>query len=384
MAMFHRPSVDIAANRGKPCSMPHRSPGFTALCLAAAIAPICAYGHGRSSSAVAADVTPKGAIISIDAVVLDLMQIGDVNMRDWRALSQAEREQNLHAFAETMVGRFRLVQDGNRMLQPEIVKVEMPDFATPIMRRLGLDQQSIPVSIGYTFTQPPASLTFWHNFAGDPEAEPIYAQFLIRRNDNMVMLPTELGPGFLVTFPFDWETEPVPLAHRRSLRDAACGWQNRPANARLEVGATRVSWTVYVTTDALFTGDPQAPKPDPNTPHGREWSGLRDFLRDHLSLQVDGRSAAADAMALRVYPQSAMALGHDRRQPAERPFGALVEIELSMTVEREPAQIDAVWSWYKAEIPMLYCEVLHPREALHFSFLTPQSPALQWRKHVDN
>lgn len=330
-----------------------------------------ALGHGRNSTAIGADVAESGAVVRIDAVVIDLLLVGGVSLREWRELNAEERGQLLDKSARLMAGRFRLNAE-ERVLDPLSVEVDIPDLASPVMRRIGLDQQSVPIVLRYNFDSPPSMLTFWQNFDAGNSTEPIYAQLLIRRSGNMVMLPAELGKGFPVSFPFDWAREPQPLAHRRSLQSAACNWQNRPANGRLEVSEKEVRWTVYVSLEAMLAGS--------DIKIGDDWVQLREQLESMLYLKINGTKIRSGITALRVYPLSAHALMHDRRLDPGESIEGMVEIEVLAEAGAFPDQVEVGWLLYNESIPLLYSEIWENGDVVEFDILNAERTAHHWSR----
>lgn len=354
-------------------------------------------GHGRINSTVAADVREDGVTVRIDMASIDLIVIGDLNFEAVANLSAEERTVLLSPHLKTAAGRFALIDGKDRLLEPEAVRIDDEEDRGAGVFPRGLEQQRMTVVLDYAFPSPPSSLVFWQSFGegripdlfptdhyhsphdahgvydAHPGAVPIYTALTVRRKGELALLPSELGPGFPVRFPFSWDEEFVPLAHRSSLREAAPSWETRPASARIEVEDTRVVWRLYFPLEALVRAGVAAPA------DVRDPEKLSDGLRKPAQLAIDGELRAPDTVEARVHPMSAMALLHNRTLPPESDRPGVVVLDLEWGLSAPPAKIDAKWNLYRKALPRLYCEMVDAGGPSGPLVLTVDSPWLRWQ-----
>lgn len=361
-----------------------------------AIAATEVWGHGRVQTSIAADVGEGKAIVTIRAAVVDLIVVGGLAYDAVSRLPPEERSDLLRPHLRAMAGRFRLIDEKGVSLEPDLIRLEPRDFSGEAFFSASIDQEQMTAVLEYPLPFPPASLVFWQSFGEGPgnamyptghyhspegthavdemATVPIYVVLTIRQEGELVLLPCELGPGFPVRFPFLWSRKTVPLAHRRSLRGATCGWENRPASGRLTVDETRVTWKVCLPLESLAHALPGGfPDFAEST-----WLGLRDLLAERVSLFIDGKRAEPGGLRMSVHPMSAVAMLEGRELAAGSDRPGMVVLELSQTVAGVPREIEATWDFYSEAMPRLYAEVLRGGEIADFSILCGESPVLHW------
>jgi hypothetical protein len=370
------------------------------LILLPTLAATTVFGHGRIQTSISADIAKDSATVTLHAAVVDLIAVGGLELNHVARLSPEERTALLRPHLETMAERFRLIDLEGREFRPRQIQFEEPEVADR-SQPPGIEQQRLTVNLNYVFATPPGGLLFWQSFGeGDaetlhPETDPhspherhdlratetinipIYSALSIRQQGEMVLLPCELGPGFPVWFPFDWDNAPVPVAHRSSLQSATCRWENRPPNTRLTVEGNHVSWRIYLTLEGLAQEFPAAFLAAST---GSDWAELTDRLREHATLVIDEVAQDPDTISITVYPLSAMALLHHRRLTPGSGRPGLVLVEIARDLPAPPGAVDAVWTLFNESIPRLHAEILDSRRIPEISLLTSDSPTLQWRR----
>jgi hypothetical protein len=203
---------------------------------------------------------------------------------------------------------------------------------------MSLDQLSIGITLNYTFPEMPAELTFWQQFRDSDGAANVHAQLMIRREGELVMLPASLGSGMLVSFPFDWTTDPEPIAERKSLSAVVCGPDNRPSNAVLVFEDSSIDVRLHV------------PVPR-NVREGELPDRFRERILSGVSLLVDGKSLLPELVdGEKEEPGShhSNGLGDDR----------LIVISFNGQFEQPIHTVDFNVSPSALEIPFLYLSVL--------------------------
>jgi hypothetical protein len=362
-----------------------------------------AWGHGRVNSSIAADVREDRVAVTLHASLVDLMIVGGLAFAELAEVPPEEQPALLLPHLRTMGERFRLMLEDGSRLEPVSVRHEAPSWETADFRFTGIDQQQMRLVLDYPLASPPASLLFWQSF-GEGRGEesfptgryhvpadhrhetvspsalaPIYAALSIRQKGEMVLLPSELGPGFPVLFPFSWEEEVVPLAHRSSLSRATSHWENRPANARLQVEGENVTFRVYLSLEAIAAAFPEKISGHAEGKNEGDWHHLHDTISRHIRLAIDGTEVATDRRRVTVHPPSAMAVLHDRRLPPGRVEPGIVVVEIAVEASRPPHQIEAGWALFAHSIPRLYTEMVHAGEPAGFFVLSASKPSLSWR-----
>lgn len=343
--------------------------------------------------------------MTINAALVDVLIVGGLDYERVAGLSSGERSVLLRPHLETMSERFRLIDENGRELIPDSVEFRIPDYGGgSAVFSPGLDQRQTTILMEYTWPSPPSRMLFWQSFGEGrisdmyPEEQhharydhanvavdaaasiPIYTSLTVRQKGELVLLPSEFGPGFPVLYSFSWDSDPEPLAHRTSLQSAAPDWENRPANARLTVGESEVTWRVHITVEALaeaFTdGFPASEEPR----SGLEWEELGDYLSERLIFVVDGEAADPGAVSVKVHPMSAMGLLHQRELPPGTQRAGMVVLEASSTVTEPPREVVAGWTFHADSIGPLYSEVVDSGEAAGFLVLSPENPTLDYRR----
>lgn len=209
------------------------------------IFPVGVLAHGRNSSVVRADINETTGIIQIHAVLADLLEMGGIHLSSWEGFSGPQREKILNEQAAVLINSFQLIQDRHEFLRPQSINLEDASLSQPGRNRMNIVQQAIQIELGYAFASPPEDLTFWL-LPGDNNHHGGHYQLMIRRRGELVMLPAEIGEGKLIRFPFNWETDPEPIAERDSLAGVVCGPQNRSASAVLNKKNDEVRLRVFV------------------------------------------------------------------------------------------------------------------------------------------
>ncbi len=331
-------------------------------------------------------------MITIQTSVVDVMVVGGLDFATVAKLRSEERTALLRPHLETMAGRFRLLDENEGALAPADVRVQIPDDSemSPL-----LEQQQMTIVLEYVLVSPPASLTFWQSFGegniGDvypagqefsphqhPDwfgeesaAVPIYAALTIRQNKELVLLPSELGPGFSIRFPFTWNDPIVPLAHRSSFGSATPGWDNRPASGYLTIEESVIRWKLFLTLEAVA-------KSLPEFDQAGERGGLREALCNRLTMTIDGQRREPGDVSFGVHAMTAMAVLHRRPLPVEASQPGMVVLEVTYPITDLPREVELAWELFSDAIPLLLSEIRHGDDT-DFSVLTKDSQVLRWQ-----
>lgn len=333
---------------------------------------VTALGHGRNSTYISADVYPDKAVVEINAVIVDLLAVGGMDVTDWEALPSPSKAEVLHEASRVLASRFLVFERACRLQPAGTATATIPDFNIPRMRHARPDQQGVRIVLKYDFSAPPEELTFWQAFDGGRTEDAIHTQISIRQKGEMVLLPAELGTGFLLQFPFDWSSEPEPIAHRKHLGSAVCSWHNRPATARLEILPGQVAWTIRLPVERFANRWERSPG-------NSTWPQLEQDLKSATTLRIgEERAPVPGEKSVRSFPMSASALVHDSEVGPLKPAGILVEIKHAVDTGKSKNSIHASTTLFNENCPLVYVEIVEEGRLAQSSVLTPENPILTW------
>lgn len=332
--------------------------------------PSLLLGHGRNSTSLRGYVGQDSVRIEAHAVVLDVLQLAGVSEADWRRLAGPDKLAVLERGGSVFGERFRLVLDGDRIVEADAFRVELPDIEAGPWRSMEAGQQAVVLNWSYSLPDPPGELVFWELFEPDAASPPVLAQLMIRQEGELVMLPAELGRGFLVRYPFNWKERQVPLAERTSLGSAVCGWRNRPPNSVLEIGPDGLAWHVFIPVRQLVEAFGLLPavlgSAGPQTMAG--W----------FSIKVDGAERAVGNPGLKFHPLSAHSLAHGDSTAWTGDLNGMAELVLRVPLDGPPRSLEAAVALPGEDPPAVYTALVVPGRPVEFFIQSTGTPTLEW------
>ncbi|MDQ8207763.1 hypothetical protein QEH52_09595 [Coraliomargarita sp. SDUM461003] len=208
------------------------------------------HGHGAAQTSIRLNVYEAQLEVRIEVTMPDLIKMVGQELSSEMATAPEALRQFAFEYQGEVQKHFKLVDADNRVLLPSSAWAQLPDFDSSAVQNLGLEQQRIEVVLGYLFESPPQSLAVVFDLGQDHHGAPVYADCILRQNDEMTVLPAKVGPGFSIQYAFVWD-EPVQGIHAMSNLDAASiGWEYRPVVSYLYDEGSRVKWSVVAPLSA--------------------------------------------------------------------------------------------------------------------------------------
>ena len=275
--------------------------------------------HGRNTTAVRADIERDGGEIRIQAVVLDLLEVGNVNLADWNRLEWDSRKALLRECGMSMSRRFGLLTEEAGLLYPESVRVEVPDLEEGRQRSMTIDQQIIGICLRYDFACPPSGLIFAQEFRGGQPGESIPAQLLVYQSGELVLLPAQFGPGLPLLHRFNWQAPPADISKMSSLDGVVPDWRHRPASLRLVRDGSGLLARAYLPLNGVqVAGAAAAPE---------LLSSLAPWLGAMIRLRSGPVETDLSGAEYHRYPYSVLAVEHQEALPGETSDSGLLVLE---------------------------------------------------------
>ncbi|MEX0331121.1 MAG: hypothetical protein AB3N64_06825 [Puniceicoccaceae bacterium] len=332
------------------------------------VLPSLLEGHGRNSTSIRADVRKDEVRIAINAVVVDLLELTGTTLADWESLSTDERGQILRHGSELLVGRIRVVADGELLPPAGSFEINLPDVESGPDRWLPANQQSVSIGVKHSLSSAPENLIFWANFVTGSKGGGFPAQIIIRQEGELLMLPAGIGIGLPLAVSLDWISRPVPVAEQTGLSSSVAGWRNRPVNAILTLGHEEMSWRVFIPARFLLEKLSLSREPDIET--------IKDFMASHFSLSIDGEPMERGSISLRTYSMSAHDIAHGASENPGDLHDGMVELRICSTLKEIPNEIQLVNSLLGQGIEVLYTSVVREGDSPQYFLQVPDAPVL--------
>lgn len=323
--------------------------------------------HGRNTTAVRAEIEATGADITIRAVVLDLLQAGNLKPLDWERLEAEDRASLLRDCGFRMGRRFGLLAPGSGLLAPDSVIVEVSDLGEGSQRLMTTGQQQLAIRMRYTFDRAPEELIFAQEFSPAGSGDSILAQILVYRAGELVLLPAQFGPGLPLSCRFDWKEQPADISRMTSLDSVAPNWRNRPACLRLIRDGQQLLARAYIPLNSF-----QAIEPD-RAPLSVSVMAAR--LSGMIRMRFGNREGDLSGAAGQSYPCSILAIEHGEVLGGDSADSGLLVLEKRFQFADKPGPVKADTGIDSGPLtPMVV--VIETGQEMTFSLLNNPDPAL--------
>jgi hypothetical protein len=324
--------------------------------LLAILLPITSSGHGRNPSIIEVNLTEIGASVNMKLAVVDLLEARYPDADPGQYPDPVSNFERMEEQARKVADSFTIFLEGASLPEtPLSQQVVDRIFPNADHHGDGADQRYVEVVARYRFDNPPARLTFLHDFGGNGCNETISANLLVRMHGELILLPSPIGPVFPVMIPLDWSADRPSLARASNLEPFRCDWRSRPATAFLEFTELETSWKVFFPLRTLFEELENQPLSVDCDFSGHEWDHLREFLVDSISLRSDGVEASSDNLRVRVRPMDEHRFSEGETLTPDGSLSGLVELSLSTSTR--PGLTEASWKLYKETIPVVFTRV---------------------------
>lgn len=332
------------------------------------------HGHGRVESSIKADIGAGAGEIRIQSTVEELLEMEAIPIGEFLGMGGEERESWVKEAQKSLAKGFTLFSGSWEKLEPKESILEDVELESGINEFRGIEQKLVGLSLKYTFEKPPERLIFWQSNVTGSSDYPFYSSFTLRREGQMVMLPAEIGPGFPISYTFNWDEAPVNIATVSNLREVSCGPANRFTNGYLEIEKNRVSWRLSMPILAvreMMEGS------------GIEWADaeeekLKGLISETMKLEIEGAPEVESRLRIAPYPYRALGVLHGDTEPLGSERTEFVEITLEARFEQEPSAVNAQWTFFGEELSTLIIELVETNTFREFKKLSSKNDQIIW------
>jgi hypothetical protein len=318
--------------------------------LVVAAFPYGVEGHGRNPSVVRMDMRPESLNLAIEVVAVDLLGFIGMGLRQWNHLGAADQEARLFQAAEDLVNRIRVYGDEAALGLIGIPRIDGIALNGDRPDRPALDQWLIRIYFDYGYDNPPHRVSVWSQIYDAAHGDPIPFQFMVYREGELVLLPTEWSAGFALRVDCRWDEEAVSLSRLSALKSATSDWRNRLPYALLEVKEGLLHWTIRIPCPYLWnTKGLSGAETDPV-----KWT---EGLVSGLRIAAFGEGSEAVPARVRLIPLSGHGLLQDRKAEAFVPEQLQVEFSMSLPWEALPERV-AISAAFPLEVEDIFTDVL--------------------------
>jgi len=337
------------------------------ICILSALAvliPLTALSHGRNHSVIRADISESSGTVEISAVLKDLMELSGTSSMEWDALDNKGRTRLVRDSATLLAARFCIIQDQERILEPESVNLQIPDDETPDTLWMNPDQQSVGIQLAYSFCSAPARLTFMQWF--DPSDRDLlhHVQLLIRQGGEMVMFPAALGKQSPTSFPFNWQAVPGNIADLVDLDTLICSLDNRPVSSVLRIDAGSIDYSVSIPIGTI-------------SPEDRELSEEKLLsqlkrIRRSFNIMIDGTKIREEALSTDYFSGIKPDSAHSNVKEQRAGF------VMSLNLDASPGTVSVISEDNNPQLFPVYCAIIENGDSVQFTTLNSHKTQIIW------